>query len=238
MRRGHTRRGIARLVGLLVVSLSLVIALALPRDAHAASPDRGTGMEVRLQAAFAVTRAMPDLQLSAPEEVLLPSREAVAGTLPTVGGFRSFGASADMNLVLRPRFTIPIFGLGLYLPVGDHAPIRSAVDGSIATVQPWRLIGIDFLGPGFGVRTVERRYFFEASVRFSILVLTGTSQVAAGREAIDVQVHGIAPGARAEMSACRRLDPESRVCLTVSPRLFEVRPLSGMTVGLTWVWGN
>jgi len=195
-------------------------------------------MELRLQAAFAVTRAMPDLTLTEPDEVVLPSREAISGTMPTRGGFRSAGISADLALVLRPRLTVPLFGLGVYLPVGDHAPIRSAVDGSIATAQPWRLTGVELLGPGIGVRTIERRYFFEALVRVSLLVLTGSSQIAAGSEAVDVTVHGLAPGVRAELSACRRLDPESRLCLTVAPRLLEVVPLAGVTAGLTWVWGN
>lgn len=195
-------------------------------------------MELRLQAGFAATRAMPDVRVTAPDEVVLPSRTYVEGRLPNRGGFRSVGVSADLALAVRPHLTVPIFGIGVYLPVGSHAPVRTAVDGSIATIEPWRLVGVDLLGPGIGVRTIKRRYFVEGLVRLSLHVLTGRSVIAAGTETVDVGVHGLAPGVRAEISACRRLDPESRLCLTVAPRLFEVVPLAGVTAGLTWVWGN
>ena len=217
--------------------LALSASLAfLSLDAQAASPANGIGVELRVGTGFAVTRAIPELELS--NETALPSREAVSGTLPTAGGFRAFGGFADATLVLRPRMSLPMFGLGAYLPVGDHAPVRSAVDGSIATVQPWRLFAVDVLGPGIGVRTTERRYFFEATARIALLYMGGKAQLAAGREVVDAEVYGVAVGLRAEISACRRLDPENRVCLTFAPRLYEATALSGGNLSLTWVWGN
>lgn len=218
-----------------VVPLGVAALLALaPRLGHAAPS--GTGVELRVGLGFAATRAIPDLHLR--EEPTLSSRETVSGTLPTAGGFRAFGGFADAALVLRPRVTVPLFGLGGYFPVGDHAPVRSAVDGSIATVQPWRMFAIDVLGPGLGLRTIERRYFFEATVRVAMLYMGGKAEIAAGREAVEVDVQAVAFGARAELSACRRLDPVSRVCLSLAPRLFEVRALNGASLSLTWAWGQ
>jgi hypothetical protein len=215
------------------VSVSLA---SVSRAADAASPGRGIGVELRVGTGFAVTRAIPELALS--NDMALPSREAVSGTLPTAGGFRAFGGFADATLVLRPRVSFPMFGLGAYLPLGDHAPVFSAVDGSIATVQPWRMFSVDVLGPGIGIRTTERRYFFEATARIALLYMGGKAQLAAGREVVDAEVYGVAVGLRAEVSACRRLDPENRVCLTLAPRLYESAVLSGGNLSLTWVWGN
>lgn len=185
---------------------------------------------------FAATRALPSLRLA--DESVLPSRGAVEGTMKTAGGFRAFGGYVDSTLTVRPRLSIPLFGLGFYVPVGDHAPVNSAVDGSVATVEPWRLFAVDALGPGIGLRATHRRWFFEGSVRFAVLLVGGKSTVASGREAVSVEVIGAAPGARAELSVCRRLDPASRVCLAFAPRLYEVGPLSGASLSLSWVWGN
>ncbi len=215
---------------------ALAVGVFFSANARAASPARGTGLELRFGLGVAMTRAIPDLKLS--EEIALPSRETVSGTLPSAGGYRSFGGFVDTTAVVRPRFSVPLLGIGVYAPIGEHAPIRSAVDGSIATIQPWRLYAVDVLGPGIGVRTTERRYFFEATVRLSVLFLAGQGQIAAGREVVEAKMFGVALGARAELSGCRRLDPETRVCLSFAPRLFEVRALSGASLNLTWVWGN
>lgn len=210
--------------------------VVLSARAEAASNSGGTGAEIRFGTTFSVTRATPTLSLVDPAE--LSSRTIARGDLANAGGFRSVGAFSDFAFVVWPRLSIPVIGLGISLPVGEHAPIRSSVDGSIAEVQPFRMFAVDVLGPGIGVRSIVRRYFFEALVRTSLLYMGGKAQIAAGAELVDVPVHGVALGVRAELSACRRLDPESRVCLTLAPRLFEVVPASGLSVGLSWTWGR
>lgn len=214
----------------------VALLLAISSEARAEAPSRGAEFELRVGTAFAAMRAMPSLRLS--DDSVLPSRGALEGKMKTAGGFRVFGGYVDSTLTVRPRLSIPLFGLGFYVPVGDHAPVNSAFDGSVATVEPWRLFAVDALGPGIGLRATHRRWFFEGSVRFAVLLVGGKSTVASGREAVSVEVIGAAPGARAELSVCRRLDPSSRVCLAFAPRLYEVEPLSGASLSLSWVWGN
>ncbi len=210
--------------------------LALSTEARAEAPSRGAEFELRVGTAFAAMRAMPSLRLS--DDSVLPSRGALEGKMKTAGGFRVFGGYFDSTLTVRPRLSVPLFGLGFYVPVGDHAPVNSALDGSVATLEPWRMFAVDVLGPGIGLRATHRRWFFEGSLRFALLLIGGKSTVASGREAVSVEVLGAAPGARAEISVCRRLDPTSRVCLAFAPRLYEVEPLSGASLSLSWVWGN
>lgn len=232
-RRSRARRAL----GALATALGAIALTALaPREARAASPARGTGFELRFGLGFAATSRVPTLRLS--EDTSLSSRDAVSGTLPTAGGFRGLGGHTDFTYVVRPRLTIPLVGFGFYGAIGDHAPVRSAVDGTLATVQPWRMFALDVLGPGLGVRLTHRRYFFEATARVGAVLYGGKAELAAGRDAVDADVIGLAFSARAELSACRRLDPEQRVCLSFAPRLYEVRPLSGASLNLTWVWGT
>ncbi len=211
-------------------------ALAVPHPARAAAPARGTGLELRFGLGFVATSRLPTLRLS--EDVSLSSRDLVSGTLPTAGGFRGLGGHTDLTYVVRPRLTVPLVGFGFYGALGDHAPVRSAVDGTIATVQPWRMFAFDVLGPGLGLRLTHRRYFFEAITRVGVVLYGGKAELAAGREAVDADVIGLAFSVRAELSGCRRLDPENRVCLSFAPRVYEVRPLSGASLNVTWVWGN
>ncbi len=235
-RRSPARRVRGRLGAVATTLGALALSAVVPRAAEAASPARGSGYELRLGLGFAATSRIPTLRLS--EDTSLSSRELVSGTLPTAGGFRGLGGYADFAYVVRPRLTIPLAGLGFYGAVGDHAPVRSAVDGTLATVQPWRMFAIDLLGPGLGLRLTRRRYFFEVAARVGAVVYGGKAALAAGRDAVDADVVGIAFSARAELSGCRRLDPEQRVCLSLAPRLYEVRPLAGASLNLSWVWGN
>lgn len=234
--RGSRFRGLHSLVLGAVAVATLAALIIIPTQAHAASPARGTGFELRFGLGFSATTRIPTLRLS--DDVSLSSRELVSGTLPTAGGFRGLGGHADLAYVVRPRLTVPLVGLGFYGAVGDHAPVRSAVDGTIATVQPWRMFAVDVLGPGLGLRFTHRRYFFEVTARIGAVLYGGKAELAAGREAVDTDVVGLAFSARAELSGCRRLDPENRLCLSLTPRLYEVRPLSGASLNVTWVWGN
>lgn len=219
------------------LGLALVpLLVTLSTEARAEAPSRGAEIELRIGTGFAAMRALPSLRLS--DDSVVPSRGELDGKMKTAGGFRVFGGYFDSTLTVRPRLSVPLFGLGFYVPVGDHAPVNSALDGSVATIEPWRMFAVDVLGPGIGMRATHRRWFFEGSVRFAVLLVGGRSTVASGREATSVNVLGAAPGARAEISVCRRLDPTSRVCMSLAPRLYEVEPLSGASVSLSWVWGN
>ena len=95
-----TRRAFAKL-GTGLKWAAVALGLFLAGNARAASPAKGTGLELRFGLGVAMTRAIPDLKLS--EEIALPSREIVTGTLPSAGGYRSFGGFVDTTAVVRPR---------------------------------------------------------------------------------------------------------------------------------------
>jgi hypothetical protein len=43
---------------------------------------------------------------------------------------------------------------------------------------------------------------------------------------------------QAELEACRRLDPTTRLCLQVAPRIFDHELLNGVMFGLRMEWGR
>ena len=45
-------------------------------------------------------------------------------------------------------------------------------------------------------------------------------------------------GLQTDIKACRRLDPTTRLCLQVAPRLYDFGFVNGATVGLRIEWGG
>ncbi len=185
---------------------------------------------------FTANRSLPALNLE--DTAGTSARASVTGKAPMAGGLRTLGAYTDIRLVLGHRLTLPMGGLGVQTPVGDQAAVRTALDGSLVTMHPSRTLVVDILGPGLGIRATERRFFFEATVRLSILWLSMPGDIAAGAEASETRLYGLAPGVRMELSGCRRLDPTNRLCLTVAPHVYEVAFANGVSVGLSWIWGR
>lgn len=148
------------------------------------------------------------------------------------------GGHFDSRFVINDRWLIPFFGGGLYGATGSYDTVLTAIDGSVATLRPSTLFRVEALLPGLGYRYKHRRNMLAISVRpgFSGLRMSGAVADGRGSEAVDFK--GTAFLVQAEFQACRRLDPEFRICVDVAPRLYEAVVANGAMVGLSMEWGR
>lgn len=122
--------------------------------------------------------------------------------------------------------------------MGSYDAVVTHVDGSVARLRPWSAYRADILLPGIGYRVKHRRLMFAAAVRTGISVLKMYGSVAAGAERAALDATGASFLLQAELEACRRLDPTTRACLFVAPRLYEQRLINGATFGFRMEWGS
>jgi hypothetical protein len=226
-----------------VVRASFLFLAALAGVTLAGREARADGPRWELQTALDARdvwmRAMPALVLRSPYEA--PNRTLPAGTLPSTGSQQFMALTWDTGATVNDRWMVPVFGLQFGWAVGTSPEVVTSLDGSIVHMRPWSSDLVTLLLPGFGVRTKARRWMFEASVRpvatFTWMSATvangaGTSDLADGHSLFSETL-----GVRAELEACRRIDPVQRACLIVSPSLYEFSPLNGGSIGLRWEVG-
>ena len=181
-------------------------------------------------------RAMPTLE---GEETSTSARTLPAQDVATGGGsVTALGGSFDLSVVLDDHWVLPGFGLGAYAAVGSYPTVLTSVDGSVARVRPWTMVEIDLLGPGIGYRITKRRFMFSGALRSGLSIMRVSSSVAAGTDTQERALTGVSVMVQAELEACRRLDPGTRVCLQVAPRLYDFGGLNGATFGLRVEWGR
>ena len=150
-----------------------------------------------------------------------------------------FGVRAGVDFVASDRWIIPLFDLGLYGIMGTYADTLTSADGSLFRLHPAGTIMFDAELFGVGVRFKKRRWMFEGSIKPGIAILAVPAAVADGKGFTDVDsLNSATFTIRAQLSVCRRLDPSERVCLSVTPNIYQWGWGNGGSVSLRWEIGS
>lgn len=166
------------------------------------------------------------------------ARDIAPGEIKTRGGLAMLGVSADIDLTLDDRWKVPFVGGSAYWAVGSYDAVVTSFDGSIARLRPWSTFRGDLLLPGLGYRWKHRRNMIGANVRTGVSFASMGGTVASGAGTVDLSLSASTFLVQVEVEACRRLDPTTRVCLQVVPRIYEHELMNGFTVGLRMEWGR
>jgi hypothetical protein len=152
--------------------------------------------------------------------------------MPAVGPLTLGGAAVDFGFALDDRVMFPILGFGFNTALGQSPRVLSSVDGSFAEARPWTAWMYDLALPGLGFRFKERRWMFSFLIRPGVSFLMMNGSVMDGADAHDVTLSATSFYARAQVEACRRIDPTQRVCLFVAPSVYEFGFGTGGTAGI------
>ena len=172
------------------------------------------------------------------ERTLTAAREVPEGKVPIGGALTAVGVGVDLGVTVDDRWIIPAVGIAGYGAVGSYDTIVTSADGSIARVRPWTTYEIDALLPGIGLRMKQRRFMFSASIRSGVSYMHSSGSVSGAAHSALMSLSGTSLLVQAEIEACRRLDPMTRMCLQVSPRIYDFGFVSGATFGLRVEWGR
>ena len=215
--------------GLAVVLLGGGIILA-PKDARADFDFQlSMGTNARWMSA---TPAMAAPQLTT------FTREIAAGDVPMRGGMTMLGVYVDSAVTLDDRWVLPLFGGGYYRALGSYDAVISSRDGSIVRMQPWTTESLDIYLPGLGYRMKRRRWMFGAALRTGVTFLAMDGLLADGVDWAGLETKRTSFLLQGELEACRRLDPTTRFCLQVAPRIYDHSLLNGVMFGLRMEWGR
>jgi hypothetical protein len=166
------------------------------------------------------------------------ARDLPEHEVPIGGSVTAIGGSFDAVFVLGDRWMVPIFGIGAYGAIGSYPAIVTSADGSIAHVRPWTTSEIDMLLPGVGYRVKRRRFQFSAALRPGLSHLDTSGSIAGGAVEEPTTFTGLSALLQVELEACRRLDPVTRGCLQIAPRIYDFGIMNGATFGLRVEWGR
>jgi hypothetical protein len=166
------------------------------------------------------------------------AREIGPGTIKSRSGVGLVGFTSGLDVSVDSRVSLPLFGLGLAWAAGPYDTEVSSYDGSIAKLTPWTTFRADILLPGFGYRGKHRRWMWAAAIRSGVSYLRTDAAVAAGAESVSTPLTAWTFLLQAEVEGCRRLDPTTRLCLQVAPRIYEHQLLDGLMVGVRAEWGR
>ena len=181
---------------------------------------------------------MPTLPTLQGEGTTTSARELPENDVATGGAVTALGGSFDLGVVLGDHWIVPGFGFGVYAAIGSYPTVLTSVDGSIARVRPWTMVEADALMPGIGYRVKRRRFMFSAALRTGVSFMRVSGSIAGAAETQPMALSGVSPMLQAELEACRRLDPGTRLCLQVAPRLYDFGRLNGATFGMRVEWGR
>lgn len=214
--------------------LAASVAVAVLTSASLARAD--FDLELGAGGGFKWMRTLPTLQAEATNTSArsLPAQDVTTGG----GSVTALGGSFDVSVVLDDHWMIPGFGLGVYGAIGSYSSVLTSVDGSIARVRPWTMFEIDLLAPGIGYRIKRRRFMFSGAIRTGISLMHVDGSIAGAADEQPMGLSGASVLVQAELEACRRLDPVTRVCLQVAPRLYDFGSLNGATFGVRVEWGR
>lgn len=213
-----------------VMSALVVSSLLVPRIARA---DADFQASVTAGAAW-----MPSLPALKSPSTLTAAREIPESTVKTGGSLVSAGGGFDLATVIDDHYVVPLVGFAAWGAVGSYPTIITSADGSIARASPWTTYQVEMLLPGIGYRMKRRRFMFGASIRTGVSWMHMSGAIAGGAGETLVALSGISPLIQVELEACRRLDPVTRVCLQVAPRLYDFGVMNGATLGLRVEWGR
>jgi hypothetical protein len=196
-------------------------------------------VQTSLDARDVWVRSMPAMSLRSPLET--PLRTLPSGTLPSTGSQQFLSFTWDSGLAVNDRWLLPLIGLQFGWAMGSSSEVVTSLDGSIVHMRSWSAELGSILMPGVGVRAKRRRWMFQADVRPVLSFTWMGADVANGASTEDLSggkaFYALGFGARAELEACRRLDPVQRACLIVSPALYEFSAFNGGSIGLRWEVG-
>jgi hypothetical protein len=168
------------------------------------------------------------------------ARPNISGTTPPFGfatGF--FGARMGFDWVVSDRWVVPVIDAGFYGMVGVYSDVLTSADGTFFKLHPAGTFMLDMDILGFGVRFKRRRWMFEATVKPGVAMLAIPAAVADGKNWTPVdQLNTASVTLRASLSVCRRLDPMERVCLSVTPNIYQWGWGNGGSVALRWELGT
>jgi hypothetical protein len=217
-----------------VIAIALLFGIAAlclaPRDARA---DFDFQFATNLNGGW--MRQTPTFSSKA---VSTSAREMRPGTVQTGRSLAMVGLSADVDLTIDDRWKVPLIGGSTYWAVGSYDSLITSLDGSIASVRPWSMFRGDLFLPGVGRRWKQRRNMWGIAIRTGVSFASIGGAVAAGTETVPLSLTVATFLVQAELEACRRLDPSTRICLQVVPRLYEHELLNGVTFGLRMEWGR
>jgi hypothetical protein len=167
-------------------------------------------------------------------------QQAVNGSTQPFGfstGF--FGVRGGLDFVVSDRWIVPLLDVGFYGIMGSYSDMLTSVDGSLFRLHPAGTIMFDVELLGFGVRVKHRRWMFEAVLKPGVAVLEVPAAISNGAGWTDTDaLTGVTPTLRASLSVCRRLDPQERVCASVTPNIYQWGWGNGGSVSLRWEFGS
>lgn len=181
-------------------------------------------------------RSMPELKT--PEintSGRYPLRENKVSSNSSLFGI---GAYFDTSLTIADRVVVPLIGIGVYGMLGSYDSVVTTIDGSIAEIRPWTTFRIDVPGPGLGYRVKKRRWMFGAALRVGVSYMETGASIAGATEWHNVTLKAAVPLVQLEIEGCRRLDPITRVCVNVAPRIYDGVFMNGAILGLRMEWGR
>lgn len=145
------------------------------------------------------------------------------------------GFEAGGDLVLRDRIVIPLVTSGAAFAVGRYPTVYGASEGSVVELRPWGTGQFTVLIGGIGARWKHRRWAWSVMVQpgLSATYLPGKRP---GEEDPE-QMLGLDLLVRATAAGCRRLDPDTRLCLFVGPNAYLDGWFNGGVMGLRWEYG-
>ncbi len=186
---------------------------------------------------------MPNGGVSSPLGVSQDSNSArpnITGTTSPFGFATGFvGARMGFDWVVSDRWIVPILDAGFYGIVGVYSDVLTSADGTFFKIHPAGTFMMDMDILGFGVRFKRRRWMFEGTIKPGVAMLAVPAAVADGKAWTSVdQLNSASPTLRASLSVCRRLDPMERVCLSLTPNIYQWGWGNGGSIALRWELGT
>ncbi len=215
------------------VTVAVAVFLLLAFATEAARAD--VELEAAAFGGVAWTRSLPTLQSAS---TLTAARDVRASEVAIGGSLYAIGGGAEIGLAVDDSLFFPGVGLAAYGAVGSYNTVLTSADGSIARARPWTTYQLDLLLPGVGYRMKHRRFMFVASLRTGITGMDMGGSVAGGDGDELASLTGISALVQVELEACRRLDPVTRICAQVAPRIYDFGFMNGATLGLRFEWGR
>lgn len=208
----------------------LALALAVPTEARA---DFDFQLAIGTNARW--LRATPALTTP---PLLTSARDLPEGRVPMRGGQTMLGGYVDIALTIDDRWVVPMLGGGAYHAAGTYDAVITSRDGSIVRARPWSTFSAEILLPGVGYRVKKRRWMFGSALRTGAAWMSMDGVMASGAEADPIELSASTFFVQAELEACRRFDPTTRLCLQVAPRIYDYELMNGAMFGLRVEWGR
>jgi hypothetical protein len=215
------------------IVVGLATSVAIGGSARSARAD--VDFQLAGTAGAAWMRALPTL--SSPSTTTA-AREVPEARIPIGGSLTWAGAGFDLGATVNDRIVVPGIGIAGYGAIGSYDTVLTSADGSIARAHPWTAYRLDILLPGIGYRWKHRRFMFETSLRTGISAMYMSGSIAGGSGDVATSLSAYSAVLEVQVEACRRLDPVTRVCLQVAPRIYDFGFMNGGTLGLRVEWGR